>query len=306
MSKPRKIMPGKTLMLTRRCAQRRFLLNPSKAVSNLFIYCLAYAAKRFNIAVHAFILMSNHYHIIVTDRDAKLPDFMLWMNQFIAKALNAKYKLYENFWAPGSYHALELTSPADVMNKLLYLYANPVSARLVKEAANWPGLNSINFDFGQMLSAERPSFYFRENSKLPKEVKLKLTKPPAFKHLSRKELKGQLKEMLARREQEIFEEMKEKKQSFLGIKKILKNKPTDRPKKDKDEEHRSLVPRIAARDKEERLQAIAEFQAFYEDYRAALDRWRSGETDVEFPAGTYKMRVFAKVRCRQVEDFKAA
>ena len=62
MTWPRRIVPGTTYLLTRRCTQRRFMLVPRGIVPKLFGYCVALAAERHGIQVHAVTCMSNHYH----------------------------------------------------------------------------------------------------------------------------------------------------------------------------------------------------------------------------------------------------
>ena len=49
-------------MLTRRCTQRPFLLRPDDETNNAFAYCLADAAKRFDIELIVAHQMSNHHH----------------------------------------------------------------------------------------------------------------------------------------------------------------------------------------------------------------------------------------------------
>jgi hypothetical protein len=39
------------------------------------------------------------------------------------------------------------------------------------------------------------------------------------------------------------------------------------------------------------LRQVAQLRAWREAYRAAFVAWRSGRRDVEFPPGTWKMRV---------------
>jgi hypothetical protein len=63
------------------------------------------------------------------------------------------------------------------------------------------------------------------------------------------------------------------------------------------EPRRALNPRVAARDKWKRIEALAGHVEFVRSYRAALERWRARDPDVVFPAGTYLMRVFCGVRC---------
>jgi len=46
---PRPVTPGDVLFLTRRCTQRQFLLRPDAKAVQIYLYCLAEAATRFDI-----------------------------------------------------------------------------------------------------------------------------------------------------------------------------------------------------------------------------------------------------------------
>ena len=46
MTWPRRIVPGTTYLLTRRCTQRRFMLVPRGIVPKLFGYCVACTRPR--------------------------------------------------------------------------------------------------------------------------------------------------------------------------------------------------------------------------------------------------------------------
>ena len=62
------------------------------------------------------------------------------------------------------------------------------------------------------------------------------------------------------------------------------------------EPRRTMSPRFAAADHAQRLSAIARLRAFAAAYRTAFERWRQGLRAV-FPAGTYGLRVYARVAC---------
>jgi putative transposase len=62
MTAPRQILPGAIYLVTRRCAQRQFFLRPSKTTNEVFLYLLAVAARRFGVVVHAYCVLSNHFH----------------------------------------------------------------------------------------------------------------------------------------------------------------------------------------------------------------------------------------------------
>lgn len=62
MTVPRCILPGTTYLVTRRCAQRQFLLRPSAETTAIFRYVLALAVHRFGVQLHAACVLSNHFH----------------------------------------------------------------------------------------------------------------------------------------------------------------------------------------------------------------------------------------------------
>ena len=108
ISLPRQILPGTCYLITRRCFQRSLLLRPDATTNQIFEFCLAYASGRFGVEIHAYCAMSNHYHLVLTDVEGRLPEFMHWMNVYIAKMLNARWGRTESFWAPGSYNSVQL------------------------------------------------------------------------------------------------------------------------------------------------------------------------------------------------------
>jgi putative transposase len=177
---PRQISPGATYLVTRRCSERRFFLRPSRFVNAIFLFVLAVAAKRFGIRVHAFCVLSNHFHLVVTDPDARLPAFVQYLCSLVARATNALHGRWEAFWAPGSYSAVRLESSEDVIAKIAYTLANPVAAGLVRHARDWPGLRTLPEELGRAtLVAARPTTFFRRKGYLPRAERLALTESPA-------------------------------------------------------------------------------------------------------------------------------
>jgi len=135
VSYSRYMLPGRTYMVTRRCSQRQFLLKPGAVVDQTLLYCLGRAAEAFDIQLHAFIFLSNHYHLIVTDAapEPRLPQFMHWFNLHVAKALNVHHQRSENLWSSRSYNAVHLGDEDAVLEKIVYTLTNAVAAGLVEE-----------------------------------------------------------------------------------------------------------------------------------------------------------------------------
>ncbi len=138
MALPRQIFPGTTHFVTRRTVQRTFLLRPSPKLNQIFLYCLGCAAERYGIEVHAYCLMSNHMHLVLTDPRGTLPNFMHWLDLFVAKCVNVMLGRWESVWADGSYTPVVLLGDPTIVEKIVYTLNNPVSAGLVRFGAQWP------------------------------------------------------------------------------------------------------------------------------------------------------------------------
>ena len=163
MSAPRQVLPGTCYLITRRCAQRQFFLRPCADTNGLLLYVLAIAARRYHIQVHAFCVLSNHLHIVLTDPDACLPAFEQYLDSLVARALNTRLARRESLWDPAGYSAVDLSSPIDIVDKAAYALANPVAAGLVQSGREWPGLWSAPEQIGAAaIPARRPNFFFRK------------------------------------------------------------------------------------------------------------------------------------------------
>ena len=169
MTPPRRVLPGAVYLVTRRCSERRYFLKPSRLTNEIFLYVLAVAAQRYGVLVHAFCVLSNHCHLIVTDVDGRLPGFMQYLDSLVARAVNASLGRFEGFWATdGSYSAVEPLDPADVVAKTAYVLANPVAAGLVRRGAEWPGLWTSPDQLGSAkLTARKPERFFDPKGHLP-------------------------------------------------------------------------------------------------------------------------------------------
>lgn len=288
---PRRVLPGTTYLITRRCSERRFFLRPSRTSNDVFLYLLAVAAQRAGVHVHAYCVLSNHFHMVVTDPDARLPEFKQYLNGLLARALNALIGHWDSFWDSRSFSAVPLETAEDIVAKCGYVLANPVAAGLVRHGRDWPGLWSEPQRFGDgALVIERPKHFFDPNGTMPASASIRLTVPRQFG--SAEHFRAAVTTELADRERNAI---KENGGSFLGVARVLAQKPTARPKP--GEPRRGLNPRVAGRDKWKRIEAIGRLVAFLESYRDAWEAWRANDPNVLFPAGTYHMRVIHDAPC---------
>ena len=294
MTVPRRILACATLMITRRCLNRMFLLRPSKLTNELLSYILAVAAMRNGIQLHAYCVLSNHLHIVLTDVERKLPAFEQYLDSLVARAINLLHGRADHFWSCGSYSAVTLVGPEDVLDKAAYVLANPVQAALVPTGSDWPGLWSAPQRIGgRPLVIQRPKFFFGENSSLPASAELRLVCPAGFE--SAEAFRAMLVEAVKAREERATLKILAEGRSFLGAWKVLTQRYDARPTR--GEPGRTLNPRLACKDEWKRIEAIQCLKAFLCAHREAWQAFARGVRETVFPHGTYWMRVMLNVSC---------
>ena len=297
MSVARCLLPGRSYLITRRCIQRQFLLTPSKMIVNeILLFCLAHSANKYDVQVHAATFLSNHFHIVVTDTKGRLPQFMHWLDLYSAKCINAFRGRWGALFEPESYSGVDLIEDNDILDKMLYTLINPVQAGLVRWGFEWPGFRSRPEDVGEReYVVKRPEIFFSPKGSIPKEARLTFVKPERFSHMSDADFRKLFRGKYRALEESIQDKFDAEGREFLGARKIRLQNPYDTPWS--HEEKREFNPRIACKRKWPRIAAIKELQTFRKEYRESLAKYRAGNHDVIFPAGTYWMRVHLGVRC---------
>lgn len=289
MTAPRQVIAESHLMLTRRVTQRKLLLRPDARTVQIYTYCLAEAAERFNVTLYGWIAMSNHEHVLVCDLHGNGPEFMAHFRKMLAKAMNRYRGRSENFWSSEQANVVRLFQPTDLFEKLVYMLANPVAAELVDRASDWPGATSLMQNIsGREVIVKRPVGYFRDKGPMPKEVVLRVTRIPGYEHLTADEWRDKLLGAVRHTEERARASRLATQRPVLGRKAVLATDPESRPSR--AERPRRVRPHIAARDPKQRVEALRAMTSFRAAHRAARQRFRAGDREVIFPEGTYKMR----------------
>jgi putative transposase len=301
MSLPREVVPGRDYMITRRCSERRFFLRPDHETNNAFIYCLALAVQRSKVEVTFTEAMANHAHTGIHDPEGNFPVFTEYFHGLLARCQNAHLGRFENFWSSEPTSVVRLLEPADILDKMVYAYANPPVADLVETANEWPGVTSLQATLTDgELTAKRPAHFFREDGELPETVTLKIHRPKAFAQLSQEEWAEKVRDLVQRKETEARERRAREGKKVLGVERILAQDPLSRPKSHAP--HFKMNPRLAAKNKWARIEALRRNRGFQEKYRDAIKRHLAGVATVLFPFGTYWMKKFGKAIC-ETEDY---
>jgi REP element-mobilizing transposase RayT len=288
VSHPRRILPGDTYLITRRCYQRTFRLRPSAETNRIFLYCLAFAAERTGVLLHAACVMSNHHHLVVTDPRGVLPDFLRELHRLTAKAMNASQGQWENLWAAEPCNVVRLVTDEDVEEKIAYVVANPVAGGLVRLPEQWPGVLAWG---EKKLRVERPASYFREEGTCPETLTLLLVRPRSLdgRSVELREWKERVGRAIAAKVAEAHRKILLAGREFLGRTQVLAASFVRRAQT--YEARFGVTPTFAAKAHSVREALGRAERYFRKRYRQALEQWKEGVRGVVFPAGTWWMVV---------------
>jgi putative transposase len=93
---------------------------------------LAEAASDYGLRVHAYVLMTNHVHVLATPaREDSLPRVMQSLGRRYVRHVNATYRRSGTLWE-GRYRAAPIDSDAYFLVCCRYIELNPVRAKMVE------------------------------------------------------------------------------------------------------------------------------------------------------------------------------
>lgn len=294
------VKPGQSWGMNRRSTRRYYLFRPDvlRELEQCFWYCLAYAAGKYGILVHAAVLMSTHVHYVITDPRGNRPRFKQEFHRLFALCVKSILGWPEEVFNKSKTGEHEVLGPAGMIDHIAYIIANPVLAFAVRYVTDWPGAKTLPGEIGtRVIRVKRPKHYFR-GSQWPDELELELTMPSELEaEYGADEARKRIAEAVKLKETEALAESRAKGIPFQGRRKLLRQHHTRRARS--YEVFGSCNPKwIAAGDHERASRAKSERLAFESEYDGALAGWRSGDRTVVFPFGTWWMRVHHGARCR--------
>jgi putative transposase len=303
---PRMCVPGGTYLVTRTCANRRFLLKPSALVNQTFLYCLARAAALHGILLHALCVESSHFHVVVTDTRGELSQFMHWLDRHVARCLVEHYQEthprqhLEGIWSKGHFGATLLLTHEAILDAIVYALTNPQKDGLVVDYRKWPGLCSRPRDWlAPERFAPRPELYFDPSKTELAKLGYRFTVPPQFADRDPEAFVRDVEALIRDAQRATCATLAAERRSFLGVNGVLAADPFDAPKSVRPKGR--LKPCLAAGGHHEvMIEAKRALRYFRQRYR---EQWRlfcTGAAAI-FPGGTLLMRRLFNVACEPLD-----
>lgn len=134
---PRLILPGQPHHVILRGNNRQAIFYSDLDRQHL-LATLAEGAAQHRVAIHAYVLMDNHLHLLLTPPDADtLSRMMQSLGRRYVGWFNARHQRSGTLWE-GRFRAGLIEGERHLLACMRYIELNPVRAGLVAEPAQWP------------------------------------------------------------------------------------------------------------------------------------------------------------------------
>lgn len=143
-----------------RANHRHWFNAPMNQLWEMASNCLRNAQSRCSADIAQFVLMQNHYHLLIKTPDANLDLFMYWLNKNLSTELRALTAL-ENRMFGGRYKSSLITTSSYLSMAYRYIYQNPLRANIVSKCEDYP-YSTLFYEARELLE----SLPFKVNSLL--------------------------------------------------------------------------------------------------------------------------------------------
>jgi putative transposase len=102
-------------------------------------------ARKFGVAIHAYVLMGNHFHLLATPQTAQsLPQMMQAVGRRYVRYFNDTQKRTGTLWE-GRYKSTVIQTERYLLACMAYIDLNPVRAGIVVQARDYPWSSHVHY-----------------------------------------------------------------------------------------------------------------------------------------------------------------
>jgi putative transposase len=102
-----------------------------------FLGRLAATCRSFELPLLSYVLMDNHYHVLVSTEDARVSAALQLLHTGYSRNHNRRHKRSAHLFLAHPF-AREIDGNDDLLGTFRYLALNPVEAGLVDDPLDWP------------------------------------------------------------------------------------------------------------------------------------------------------------------------
>jgi len=246
--------------------------------------------------IHAFVVLSNHWHgLLSVDDAAQLAAFLAFVNGNIAREIGRLHEWRHRFWAR-RYRAIVVADETAAFARLRYILQNGCQEGLVDRPVDWPGLSCVRaLTAGDDLRGtwhDRTAEYNARRrgervapGQFATEYQVHLSPLPGWRDLSPARHRAACAEIVASIQADTRASRADSGRGCVGRERILAQHPHDRPVASDT----SPAPFVHASCRRVRIAFRRAYAAFVDAFRAAAECLRRGQM-ADFPLGAFPPR----------------
>lgn len=102
-----------------------------------FLETLERMVERYQLEVHAYVLMKNHYHLLVRTKAANLSRAIQWLGVTYSVSFNRRHQRSGHLFQ-GRFKSFFIENDRYFTTMCLYIHGNPLRAGMVKKLSEYP------------------------------------------------------------------------------------------------------------------------------------------------------------------------
>lgn len=123
--------------ITSRCNNKEFFPIPLKEVWSCMLLRLQETHEKHQLAIHAFVLMGNHFHLLCHTPKANIDECMHYFLRMTSIDINRRSQSMNHLWG-GRYRWTLIDSQRYYFQVYRYIYQNPLRAKIVSRVEDYP------------------------------------------------------------------------------------------------------------------------------------------------------------------------
>jgi REP element-mobilizing transposase RayT len=131
---------------------------------NLFLETISEMSERFEVDIFSYVLMSNHYHLLVRTNRANLKKAMQWFGTTYTRRFNNR-NFKKGHLFQGRYKSILVQNDAYLMQLSCYIHRNPLRAGIVRRLIDYKWSSYPIYAYGkkgpEWLSSQVILSYFK-------------------------------------------------------------------------------------------------------------------------------------------------
>lgn len=135
--------------VTARTSNKEWFGVPLETVWGIFADYLHFVWRAYDVRIHSFVLMNNHFHMLISTPECNLDQIMNYLLREVSKRIGEETGRINQVFG-GPYHWSVIKNSVHYQHAYKYVYRNPVHAGICRRVEDYkysslPGLLGIDY-----------------------------------------------------------------------------------------------------------------------------------------------------------------